>query len=168
MGNISYFLCKTPTKGVQMERSEWREFDRESRRAGTRLGGWIIVAIIFAVIVGGGLWMFKVAVSDTKGRGDATIIKNSAPNRIAAQEAYVSALNEVERADKNLDVLAASKGDSPAAKTRYVGAVSYCQSVVADYNKLGEKYRSADFRPEGYPLTIDEADPATDCKENNE
>lgn len=149
-----------------MERNEWREFDRDTRRAGGRMALWTILIIIFVLVIGGIIWGVRVATSDVKGRGDSTIIKNSAENRIKAQEAYVSAMNEVKRADRQLDILAATKNDSPNAKTRYVGGISYCQSQVADYNALGEKYRSADFRPEGYPLTIDDADTATDCKEN--
>lgn len=150
-------------------RQEWREFDRESRRAGGRMAVWIVVAVLFFAVLGIGGWAFKVAVSDVKGQGDAVRVKNSAPNRIKAQEAYVAAMNEVKRSDRNLTVLAADKKANPddrAAATRYTGAVSYCQSVVADYNALADKYRSADFLPQGYPVSIDDMDPATDCQEN--
>lgn len=146
---------------------EWREFDRDSRRAGGRLALWIILSLLFLGLIGGLFWGWRVVTSPIKGEGDSVIIKNSAENRIAAQEAYVSALNEVKRADRNLDVLAAAQGDSAAAKTRYVGAVSYCQSVTADYDKLADKYRSADFRPAGYPVAIDTLNPETDCKEGS-
>lgn len=147
-------------------RDEWREFDRDSRRAGGRAALWTVLLLVFVLVIGGLWWGFRVATSDVKGRGDSVIIKNDAKNRIAAQEAYVAAMNEVKRADRNLDTLAAAQKDSAAAKTRYVGAVSYCQSVVADYNALGDKYRSADFIPAGYPKVIDDSDPATDCKES--
>ena len=148
-----------------MRDDEWREFDRDSRRAGGRLVLWIVLSLLFIGLIGGLFWGWRVVTSPIKGQGDSVIIKNSAENRIAAQQAYVGAMNEVKRADRNLDVLAAAQKDSAAAKTRYVGAVSYCQSVVADYNKLAEKYLSADFIPAGYPVVIDDRDPATDCKE---
>lgn len=145
---------------------EWREFDRDSRRAGTRIGLWTILVLLFCLVIGVLFWGFRVATSDVKGKGDSVIIKNDAKNRIAAQEAYVAAYNEVKRADRQLDILAAAQKDSAAAKTRYTGGVSYCMSVVADYNALGDKYRSADFIPQGYPIVIDDTDPATDCQEN--
>lgn len=148
-------------------RDDWREFDRESRRAGGRIFVWLLVIVLTLGIFGALFWGFRVVTSDVRGQGDAVRIKNSAPNRIKAQEAYVSAMNEVKRADRNLDTLAAAKDDSNVAKTRYVGAVSYCQSVVADYNALADKYRSADFIPQGYPVAIDDTDPATDCQETN-
>ena len=78
----------------------------------------------------------------------------------------MSLMNEVKRADQQLDILAAAKNDSDNAKTRYIGAQTFCLSVVADYNKLYEQYRSADFLPAGYPATISQLDPTTDCKEN--
>lgn len=146
-------------------RDEWREFDRDARRGGGRAALWTVLILLFLLVLGGLWWGFRVVTSDVKGQGDSVIIKNSAANRIAAQEAYVSAMNEVKRSDRNLDVLASVRKDSAAANTRYVGAVSYCQSVVADYNKLADKYRSADFIPAGYPTVIDDLDPATDCKE---
>lgn len=148
-------------------RDDWRDFDRETRRGGVRIVGWLAVALVLALVGGVIFWGFRVATSPVKGQGDAAVTKNSASNRIAAQEAYVSALNEVKRADRNLDTLAAAQTDSAAAKTRYVGAVSYCQSVAADYNALADKFRSADFIPTGYPVAIDELDPATDCQETN-
>jgi hypothetical protein len=149
-----------------MSSSDWREFDRDTRSAGWRIGMWVIVILLFIGLIGGLFWGFRVVTSPIKGKGDSVVIKNEARNRIAAQEAYVAGLNEVKRADRQLDVLAEAKGDSAAAKTRYVGAVSYCQTVVADYNALGDKYRSADFIPEGYPAVIDDTDPTTDCKES--
>lgn len=146
-------------------RDDWRDFDRESRRGGVRAIIWIVAVMLVVALISIATWWFRVATSDVKGRGDATVAKNSAANRIKAQEAYVSAMNEVKRADRNLDTLAAAAKDSAAAKTRYVGAISYCQSAVADYDKLYDSYRSADFLPAGYPVKVDSLDPATDCKE---
>jgi hypothetical protein len=133
---------------------------------GSYAGLWIVLGLLFFAILGGLIWGFQVVTSDARGKGNSVIIKNDARNRIQAQEEYVRLLNEVKRADKQLDILNASRKTSAAAETRYIGAVSYCQSVTADYNALGDKYRSADFLPVGYPLVIDENDPTTDCKEN--
>lgn len=127
---------------------------------------WIAIAFIFFALLGGGIWGFKVLTSDVKGKGNSVIIKNDARNRIQAQEEYVRLMNEVKRADRQLDILSQMQKDSPLANTRYVGGVSYCMSVVSDYNALGDKYRSADFIPPGYPKVISDLDPTTDCKEN--
>lgn len=127
---------------------------------------WVVLGLVFVFLIGIGIWFFRVQTSDIKGGGDATIVKNSAANRIVAQEKYVSLMNEVKRADRQLDILALTKDDSDNAKTRYVGGISYCLSVVADYDKLSEQYRSTDFIPAGYPQTISQLDPTTDCKEN--
>lgn len=135
-------------------------------KEGAKLFGCFALIVVVCVVFGLGAWAFKVVTSDAKGRGDSVIIKNSAPNRIQAQEEYVRLFKEVQRADKQLDILNASRKTSAAAETRYVGAVSYCQSVTADYNTLNEKYRTADFIPAGYPSQIDESDTTTDCKEN--
>lgn len=129
------------------------------------LGIGLLMLLVLA-IVGGLVWGFQVVTSDTRGKGNSVIIKNDARNRIQAQEEYVRLFKEVQRADKQLDILNASRKTSAAAETRYVGAVSYCQSVTADYNTLFEKYRTADFIPAGYPSQIDESDTTTDCKEN--
>lgn len=149
-----------------MRNEEWREFDRETRRGGLRLGGWIVVCVLFFGVLSGGVWGFRVLTSPAKGAGDSVIIKNSAENRILAQEEYVRLYNEVKRADKQLDILAETRKSSAQAETRYVGGVSYCQSAVSDYNNLSLKYRTADFIPAGHPETINDLDPATDCKEN--
>jgi hypothetical protein len=52
--------------------------------------GWLIVLVIIALalVTSALLWGLGVFTSDIKGQGDAQRIKNSAPNRIAAQEQF--------------------------------------------------------------------------------
>lgn len=127
---------------------------------------WIVLGVVFTILLVAGIWGFNVLTSDARGAGNSIIKKNSADNRILAQEEYVRLLNEVKRADQQLTPLAASRKSSSQAETRYVGGISYCYSVVADYNSLAVKYRTADFIPPGYPMVIESMDPTTDCKEN--
>jgi hypothetical protein len=141
--------------------------DRVARGLGARLGIWIVVALVFFAVIGGAAWGVKVALSDTKGRGDSVRIKNSAPNRIAAQERFEQLYAEIQRSDASLDVLApAAKAGGQAERTQFTGAVTYCLSVVADYNAEARKYRSQDFRAIDLPAQIDTTNPAFDCKES--
>ncbi len=140
--------------------------DRVARALGGRTAVWIIAAVLFFALIGGVAWGVKVALSDTKGRGDSVRIKNSAPNRIAAQERFEQLYAEIQRSDASLDILApAANAGGQAEKTQFTGAVTYCLSVVADYNAEARKYRSQDFRAIDLPAQIDTTSPAFDCKE---
>lgn len=130
---------------------------------------YALLTFLIVALVGGGVWAFRVATSDVKGQGDATIRKNSGVNRVAAQERAVALFEEVKRADRVLDVHAAAAKANPADQviaTRYSGSVSYCLTVVADYNAHTQKYLSREFIPAELPVSINPADPATDCKES--
>lgn len=134
--------------------------DRAKVISGAALAGLLVVALII------GVWAFKVATSDVKGRGDAVQTKNSSANRIRAQEEYVETYNEVLAADKRIDIMQAALDASPGsqvAQTNLTGSETYCVGVVKDYDALIDKYTSADFIPDGYPEQIDSLDPTTDC-----
>lgn len=154
-----------------MSHTRWYEDDnpdRVARAVGGRTAAWIIAAVVFFALLGAIGWGVKVATSDVKGQGDAVREKNSAPNRIAAQERFESLYAEIKASDQRLDALAADKKAAPtdrAASIRYTGAVAYCLSVVNDYNAEARKYRSQDFRSVDLPSEIDQTDPAFDCKE---
>lgn len=128
-------------------------------------GAAAAVALLIVLIVGG--WGFKVLTSDIKGQGDAIVTKNSAGNRIAAQEGFHKRYQDILATDRKLDLLAeqARSGDKTAQQT-YVGVRSYCESVVGDYNAKARAYTAQDFRDADLPAQIDPLDHATDCKEN--
>lgn len=139
--------------------------DRVARAGAGRLFLWTVVALLAIGLLSAIGWGVSVLISDPKGRGDAVRIKNSAPNRIAAQERFEQLYAEVKRSDASLDVLAAAaKAGGRVEKTQYTGAISYCLSVVADYDAEARKYSSEDFRSVDLPEQIDTSDPATDCK----
>lgn len=125
----------------------------------------LVVAVI--AVIGLGAWGFRVVTSPVKGEGDATIQKNSAPNRIAARQEYQNIYEDIQGADERIDVLAETyaANKSGVNQTNLTGAKTYCISRVREYNALAKKYLSADFRPEGLPAVIDRLDPAFDCKE---
>lgn len=148
--------------------NDYRDFDRDSRRVGLRLGGWIILATVFVVLLGLGLWGFGVISSPIKGQGDAFKTKESGTNRIRAQEEFVQTYNDLLAADRRVDAMWQAKKDDPTQvnRTNYTGAVNFCIQLVADYDALGAKYTSADYRPADLPAQIDPLDRTTDCKEN--
>lgn len=123
------------------------------------LAGILAVVALWWVIFGA-----KVLASDPIGQGNATITENSAENRLAAEREWASSYEEVVSADKNLTSLGLDK-DAEPGKTRYIGAVNYCNSVVAEYDKLADSPLTQKFQPEGYPTKINPNDPSTDCKE---
>jgi len=159
---------------MSRNRTPWYEDDnpdRVARAAGGRAALWIIVAVLFSLILGAGLWFARVGTSDIKGQGDVTIQKNSAPNRIAAQERFESMWADVKATDRKIDLFAAAAKAAPndrTAETNLLGAQSYCLSVVSDYNAAARKILAADFRAVDLPSEIDLTDPATDCKPSKE
>ncbi|HEY1176397.1 MAG TPA: hypothetical protein VGF17_09590 [Phytomonospora sp.] len=142
---------------------------RSDARAGCLIVAAVIGFVLFIILLATGVWWFQVATSDVKGRGESVIVKNSATNRIAAQERFEDLYQEVVTADQRLDVLAAAaKADpnSQVAATNYTGAVAYCIDVRGDYNAEARKYTSADFRAIDLPNQIDPLNSDTDCQEN--
>lgn len=153
----------TTEKGTLVfTRDELREFDRGSRAVAARGYGWIIATIIIFLILAGGGWTIKVLLSDAKGRGDAIVQKNSATNRIGAQERFEDLYAEVKAEANQIGVLAAAANADPSAynNTNLVGAKTHCLSVVGDYNALARKYTAAQFRAADLPESLS----AIDCE----
>lgn len=153
-----------------MSRQSWLDSDNPDKVAaatGGRVALWVIVGLLFTLILGGGLWALRVGTSDIKGQGDVTIKKNSAPNRIEAQEDFEELYADIKATDRKLDVYAAAvkaKPDDAIARTNLDGTTAYCLGVVGDYNAKARKILAADFKAVDLPSEIDDADPATDCK----
>jgi hypothetical protein len=157
-----------------MNREPWYESEDPSRLArsgGWRLGVIIVVVIVFFSLISAALWAAGVGFAGIQGKGEAHKQKESANNRIAAQERFQDLYNEILAADKRIDVYADAlkrTPDSVIAQTNLTGAITYCTGVVADYDAAARKYTQKDFRDYDLPEKIDPADPATDCKEITE
>jgi hypothetical protein len=142
---------------------------RETAKEGGRGGLLVIGLLVVVALIGGGIYAFKVATSDIKGRGDTTIRTNSADNRIFAQEDFHKRYQDIVAADQKLDPLAADVKADPSdkdARIRLTGAKTYCLAVAGEYNAKADAITQAKFRDENLPYHIDPADPATDCKES--
>lgn len=135
--------------------------------AGTLL---VIGVVVVALVIGVGLWVFRVATSDIKGRGDAEVTKNSALNRVGAQERFEDLYQEVQSADQRIDVAAAAYDADPSTvnQTNLTGIQSYCLDVIGDYNAEARKFSAAEFRAADLPESIDTTSLATDCKPSKE
>lgn len=125
--------------------------------------GLLTLLLIFGLTIG--VWAFRVATADTKGRGDQEIAINSATNRTGAQERFEDLYQEVLSADRRIDVMAATNDGGQVAQTNLAGAIAYCIDVVADYNAQARKVSQAEFRAYDLPAQIDNTNPATDCQE---
>lgn len=128
----------------------------------------MIVAVAACVALGIGIWGFRVATSEPKGRGDAAIEKNSAANWTTAQARFESLYAEIVAADRKVTLAHEALGTDPGNRTArdtYYGTRTVCLSIVADYNAAARTYLAADFRSADLPAQIGDADPATDCKE---
>lgn len=131
--------------------------------------GWFIalVVIVLGVLTAGGLWLASVFVSDVKGQGDAEKIKNSAPNRIEAQEKFEDLYAEIKAADVNIglaDERATGMAADSKLATELAGLRQYCNGLVGQYNAAARKFRSEQFRAIDLPPQIDDSDRLTDCK----
>ena len=149
----------------------WYDSDNPSRvvRGGMSRGLLVfIVLLIVGGLVGAAVWIIGVATSDINGRGEAIIQKNSANNRIAAQQTFEDLIADIKASDRKLDQAAADKKANPSdstAATNYTGLVNHCQDTVGTYNADARHYTAAQFRASDLPAQIDPLDPTTDCKE---
>lgn len=147
--------------------TKWYDSENPDR-VGFSIGLRVLLVVIVAALLGGGVWAFKVATSDIKGQGDAVRTKNSGTNRIAAQERFEELYAGIKAADERIDVMAAAKTAAPAdpiSSINYTGAINYCIQIRADYNAEARKYTAEQFRAADLPAQIDSTDPLFDCQE---
>lgn len=128
--------------------------------------GLVVLAVIGLIVLGLGIWGFKVAFAPVKGAGDTVIKNNSVDNRTQAQARFHQMYNDILGMDRNLDVYAQSVKDHPndrITRITYDGMVMGCVQAVADYNAATQKILSRDWLDASLPQFLGN-DPATDCK----
>jgi hypothetical protein len=163
---------------VSTEQDRWTErekrFDEHPVRATIRglSMGWVVVlaVIALALITSALLWTLGVFASDIKGQGDAQRIKNSAPNRIQAQELFETRYQDILAADRNINVTNAALTATPddaKLKAELIGQKQYCNGLVGKYNADSRKFTRQDFRAADLPYQIDTVDRTTDCREDS-
>ncbi|MXQ56011.1 hypothetical protein [Shimazuella alba] len=135
--------------------------------------GWFIgiVIIVLAGLTSWAIWGLDVGTSDIKGQGEAEKVKNSAANRIRAQEGFEDLFNEIVTADKNINITAEALELDPKdlkSKVELRGQKQYCNDLVGQYNAKARKFTQQEFRAVDLPAQIDDTDSKTDCKENQQ
>ncbi len=127
--------------------------------------GWAIMALTFGL---------RVATAGIVGRGEAHIIKESAPNRIIQQAGFEQAWADIRMFDQQVkdagvavtawDAANGAKPDNAlgtlANQRAYLvqtqtGLRQQCQRTVEQYNADARKYLAHDFRAADLPMEID-------------
>lgn len=143
-------------------REDIRLASKVGRSAGWRLGVVFLVILGISAAIGVGAWVFKVATSDVKGKGDAQVQVNSAANRLQAQTRYTELYEGIQAADKKINGMQAN-ARSEFDRTNVQGAINVCLESVAEYNRMATDVTTSKWRPELYPERVG-SDPATDCQ----
>jgi uncharacterized protein HemX len=156
---------------VSWSNDERRSIKSDSNFLGGQAVKWIVIAIIVALVIGVGLWFFYVKTSGIKGQGDAERQKNSAQNWTKQQAEFERMYASIKAQDKNITIAykeVKAKPDDTVKQTNYAGLVRNCNDTVATYNATARSFLAEQFRAADLPAQIDETDPATDCKENDQ
>lgn len=147
-------------------------FDYQPVRSSIRgvVSAWVVVLVVIGLVVLTAimLWTFGVFASDVRGQGDAEKVKNSAANRIRAQEGFEQLYQDIQSADRTVVISADGLRDAPddaRLRVELRGQRQYCTQLVGQYNAKARQFTSADFRAADLPRVIDTTNPATDCKE---
>lgn len=115
--------------------------------------GWIIASLIMAALIAFAAWGINTAFAPTAGKAGAFRQKESATNRIFAQQTF-----EQEYADYS-GYLAKEKtytGTLTATQaTELSGLRQVCISTAQNYNADAQKYLLRDFRSFDLPATLD-------------
>jgi hypothetical protein len=122
---------------------------------------WFFAIFILSSLLGVAMWAFGVFTSDINGRGNAIKVKNSATNRIAAQERFEEMYQDGQAANQRIGAMRAALAATPndtIARTNLNGAVNYCIEVRAKYNAEARKYTAAQFRASDLPENLNEID----------
>lgn len=141
-----------------------------NRNGEPRVGLIAIAAVLFVSLVSVGVWGFRVATSDIKGKGDAIINKNNGVNRVIKQEMFEQMYAGIKADDDKIQTSldAYRRNKSYTNEVNLNGVIQHCQQAVQDYNAEARKYSSEDFRAVDLPAQISDFDAATDCVADSE
>ena len=135
-----------------------RDERREVRSAGWYILRWVIALIVAAVVLSAGLWVLSVTTSGARGQGEGIKQRNSAENWLDAQARFEENFAEYEstlvRIAQFHSVHLADTSDA-VAKTNWLGSISHCTDVVADYNADARNFLREDFLASDLPDRIE-------------
>jgi hypothetical protein len=117
-----------------------------------------VVAIVFILVIGGGLWAFGVFASGTKGAGDVHRKNQDANNRISAQATFEKLAGDIQAYPAKIANAAADRtahSDDTYYATVLTGLESACADAVATYNADAQTTTMRDWRPANLPESYD-------------
>ena len=154
----------------------------DPRRVKLAIAAFVAVLILAPAAI----WGISVATSDTKGRGNVEIERNSAENRIRSQAFFEQSYQDIQKFDVQIgdaqkayddfiatnpkptadDVVAAQLYGQQlnSRQTTLTGLQQQCQNTVADYNAEARKTLAAKWRNDELPYQIGGTSSATDCR----
>jgi hypothetical protein len=164
-----------------------QKWENELERWDPRRVKLVVAAFVAVVLIAPvAIWGIRVATSDTKGKGNVEIERNSADNRVRSQAFFEQAYQDIKKFDVQIsdaqkaydDFIATTPkptADDVVAAQLYAqqlngrqvtltGLQQQCQNTVADYNAEARKTLVAEWRSDELPYQIDGSSPATDCK----
>lgn len=154
-----------------MDQDEWRGIRRDANRGVSWGLVWTLIIISIVVVLGVVWWALSVAASGPKGQGDGVIENNSSENWIAAQARFEDLHEGILASDRKIQVAyddLLTDPDNATLKTNYSSMRNLCINNVGHYNAESRKFLSEDWKSAGLPDRIDNTNPKTDCKENQE
>lgn len=151
--------------------SDLRDVNYAGRRAAPSALAWTVAGIVVLLLLGGGIFALKVALSGPKGAGEQIRITNDGRNRVNAQEWFAGQYEQIRSTDARIDVAAKAMAVDPKdeiAKTNYFGLINRCEEMVGNYNAEANKVSRGKWLDSAvYPFQIDKTDASTDCKETS-
>lgn len=143
-----------------MGREPWYESDnpdRVVRGAGLRIALWVLAGVALTALGAVLVFAFQTGTAEPRGRGEAYQQKESANNRIFAQQRFEDLSAEIEATKVKISAAAPVRRTSPEAEVRYQGLVQHCASTVAQYNAAARSYTQQDFRAADLPPSYNSA-----------
>lgn len=146
------------------DRTPWHESDNPLTvvRGGTWRGMiWVLAVVVFFALISGAFFVGRTLLAEPAGRAGAYQQKESANNRIFAQQQFEELAAEITATQAKIAAAGKVRETSPEAEIRYQGLISYCASTAAQYNAASRSYTTEQFKAADLPASYD---PATDCE----
>ena len=132
----------------------------------------VVAVVVVAILIGSGVWLFRVATADVKGAGDQVIqTKGNAQYRIAAYDAFYDACGAIQAKEDQIalqePLLEAAKPGTPdyqRLEANVVALKSSRASLIRAYNADASKADTrANFLASDLPYSIDTTQEHTTC-----
>lgn len=125
-----------------------------------------IVAVVLLIALVAGIWVFRVATADVKGRGDQILkTEGNADYRIAAYDRFYDLCASIQALEDQIAVMSADT-TLPAEQraTNILALTNQRNSLIRQYNADARKADTrGNFRASDLPYEIDQTQEHTSC-----